>query len=107
MGGVISSPTMFGYGQGKAGVLGEAGPEAILPLQRGSDGKLGVQAQASPVTVNIINQAGAEVEQRETKGPNGERILDVLITSKVKEAFATGKFDKSMQQAYGLKRKGS
>lgn len=41
-GDVFSSPTMFGYGGGQLGVLGEAGPEAIMPLRRGPDGKLGI-----------------------------------------------------------------
>jgi len=41
---VVDKPTMFRYGGG-LGVMGEAGPEAIMPLQRGPDGKLGVSAQ--------------------------------------------------------------
>ena len=42
-GGVVDRPTMFKYGGSKLGIAGEAGPEAILPLQRGPSGKLGVQ----------------------------------------------------------------
>lgn len=42
-GGVVSSATMFGH-SGGLGVMGEAGPEAIMPLKRGRDGKLGVAA---------------------------------------------------------------
>lgn len=42
-GSVVSSPTIFPFAKG-AGLMGEAGPEAILPLKRGSDGKLGVDA---------------------------------------------------------------
>ena len=42
-GGVVNSPTMFQYGGSKLGIMGEAGPEAILPLKRGSSGKLGVE----------------------------------------------------------------
>ncbi|MBS9781518.1 MAG: phage tail tape measure protein [Gammaproteobacteria bacterium] len=41
-GGVFGSPTMFAHAGG-LGVMGEAGPEAIMPLSRGSDGKLGVK----------------------------------------------------------------
>ncbi|HEL7978443.1 TPA: phage tail tape measure protein [Escherichia coli] len=41
---VVSSPTFFAFAKG-AGVMGEAGPEAILPLRRGADGKLGVVAE--------------------------------------------------------------
>ena len=46
-GGIVNSPTLFPYadgGTGRFGLMGEAGPEAILPLQRGPEGKLGVQA---------------------------------------------------------------
>jgi lambda family phage tail tape measure protein len=46
-GGVVNRPTMFKFANGGAmqtGVMGEAGPEAIMPLKRGADGKLGVQA---------------------------------------------------------------
>ena len=42
-GGVVDKPTMFQYGGSKLGIAGEAGPEAILPLKRGSSGKLGVE----------------------------------------------------------------
>ena len=43
-GGVVGGPTMFQHGGG-LGVMGEAGPEAIMPLSRGSNGKLGVQME--------------------------------------------------------------
>jgi hypothetical protein len=46
-GGVVSSPTLFKFADGgttRTGLMGEAGPEAIMPLKRGSDGSLGVQA---------------------------------------------------------------
>ena len=41
-GGVIGTPTYFPLSHGGVGLAGEAGPEAILPLARGSDGRLGV-----------------------------------------------------------------
>lgn len=40
---IVSKPTLFPFARG-AGLMGEAGPEAILPLRRGIDGKLGVIA---------------------------------------------------------------
>ncbi len=51
-GGVVSAPTGFAM-RGGAGLMGEAGPEAIMPLARGADGRLGVQAGGGgrPVTV--------------------------------------------------------
>jgi phage-related minor tail protein len=56
-GGVVDGPTLFGM-RGGTGLMGEAGPEAILPLRRGADGRLGVAAGgggggASRVTVNV------------------------------------------------------
>ncbi len=45
-GGVVSSATNFAM-RGGAGLMGEAGPEAIMPLARGPDGRLGVQARAA------------------------------------------------------------
>jgi len=54
-GGVVSSPTMFPMANG-AGLMGEAGPEAIMPLKRGKNGKLGVQVEGSQQPV-VINQS--------------------------------------------------
>jgi lambda family phage tail tape measure protein len=54
-GGIVNSPVLFPLRNG-AGLMGEAGPEAIMPLQRGSDGKLGVRMAGggnTNVTVNI------------------------------------------------------
>ena len=44
-GGVVGGPTTFGMSGGKTGLMGEAGPEAIMPLKRGANGKLGVQVE--------------------------------------------------------------
>lgn len=107
-GGVVDRATMFGMRNGM-GVMGEKGPEAILPLRRTGSGDLGVRAEAVPsnVIVNIVNQGGGEVEQRESTNANGERILDIIILSKVKEGFANGAFDRSLSQQFGLRRRGA
>ncbi|MDO5704099.1 MAG: phage tail tape measure protein [Paracoccus sp. (in: a-proteobacteria)] len=55
-GGVVGAPAYFPM-RGATGLMGEAGPEAIMPLQRGPDGRLGVAAggggRAVNVTVNV------------------------------------------------------
>ena len=52
-GGVVGGPTMFPMSGGKTGLMGEAGPEAIMPLKRGKNGKLGVETSGSgSVVVN-------------------------------------------------------
>lgn len=67
MGGIVNKPTLFQYangGSGRFGLMGEAGAEAILPLRRGSNGKLGVEASGASmgnITVNV-DAAGSSVE---------------------------------------------
>jgi phage-related minor tail protein len=51
-GGVVSGPTNFAM-RGGIGLMGEAGPEAIMPLTRGADGRLGVRSQGGTAPVNI------------------------------------------------------
>jgi phage-related minor tail protein len=51
-GGVVSGPMSFGM-RGGTGLMGEAGPEAIMPLARGADGRLGVQGGGGSVNVTM------------------------------------------------------
>lgn len=51
-GGVVGSPTYFPM-RGATGLMGEAGPEAIMPLRRGADGKLGVASAGGGRPVNV------------------------------------------------------
>ena len=54
-GGVVDSPTLFNY-SGGTGMMGEAGPEAIMPLKRNSQGRLGVEVSGGGTsTVHVTN----------------------------------------------------
>ena len=68
-GGVIAAPTYFPLARG-VGLAGEAGPEAILPLARGADGRLGVAAGGSggvSVTFNITTADAASFQKSEAQ----------------------------------------
>lgn len=52
-GGVVASPVAFPM-RGATGLMGEAGPEAILPLARGADGRLGVSSAGGGRAVNVV-----------------------------------------------------
>lgn len=102
-GGVVNSPTYFPM-RGGTGLMGEAGPEAILPLQRLPGGDLGVRSVAGnvsvPVSVNVVNNAGAQVDVRQS--PDG-RTLDIMIDQKVASAMAGPRGQKVMRDTYGVR----
>jgi lambda family phage tail tape measure protein len=101
-GGVVSSPTLFPMAGGQTGLMGEAGPEAIVPLTR-RGGKLGVGA--SPVNVTVINNSRASVNAR--KGSDGGVTIDV-IEDTVANMISRGgsKIDGAMATGFGLRRAG-
>lgn len=51
-GGIVRAPTAFPM-RGDTGLMGEAGPEAILPLRRGADGRLGIEASGGAAPVHV------------------------------------------------------
>jgi len=69
-GGVVSSPVTFPLAGGQIGLAGERGAEAILPLARGSDGRLGVAAQGGggvSVTFNVTSPDADSFRRSETQ----------------------------------------
>ncbi|EFU6028686.1 phage tail tape measure protein [Escherichia coli] len=75
---VVNRPTFFAFAKG-AGVMGEAGPEAILPLRRGADGKLGVVADiGGSGMVMFAPQYNIEINNNGTNGQIGPAALKVV-----------------------------
>ncbi|WP_282677004.1 phage tail tape measure protein [Serratia marcescens] len=70
---IVSNPTLFAFARG-AGLMGEAGPEAIMPLKRGADGSLGVRAigggpqSAATPNVYITIENGGNVSSQADPG---------------------------------------
>lgn len=71
-GGIVTKPTLFPMARG-AGLMGEAGPEGVLPLIRTPGGDLGVRAQGGGGTNIFIENHGAEIQQERT--PQGDLRL--------------------------------
>jgi phage-related minor tail protein len=82
-GGVIGTPTYFPLSSGGLGLAGEAGPEAVMPLSRGADGRLGIatidRSGASQVIINISTPDAASF-----------RGAEVYLTGQIARAVARG-----------------
>ena len=83
-GGIVNKPKIFGFSRG-IGLMGEAGPEAILPLQRGRGGKLGVIAQGGGTTNVVVNvdASGSSVEGDEQQGRELGRLISAAVQSEI------------------------
>lgn len=106
---IVSSPTMFRFANGGAlGLMGEAGPEAIMPLRRDPSGRLGVSGGGGDVTVQVIDQRSnansqpVSVEQQ--MGPDGRKFISVLVRDEVRRAMRNGEMDRDMQNNFGTTR---
>lgn len=105
-GAVFDSPRAFRFGKGasKLGIMGEAGPEAIMPLTRGAGGELGVRAvgaqKAGGTSIVIENYGNGEQPQvtRETK-PDGSELIRVVLNATAKDIARGGAVRKSVQGA--------
>lgn len=92
-GGIVTKPTFFPMANGGTGLMGEAGDEAVMPLTRTSNGKLGVQSTGKNnsvpnIVLNITNNTGGEVKQTNTNTSYDGK--DYIITT-VLEAVSTNK----------------
>jgi hypothetical protein len=95
-GGIVTRPTIFPMARGM-GLMGEAGPEAVMPLRRGADGKLGVQASAP--RIEIINNLGVQASARVERG--SDRTSIVLEAAEMGAQMAENRITRSMRTGYG------
>ncbi|MBI3433528.1 MAG: phage tail tape measure protein [Proteobacteria bacterium] len=81
-GGVINRPGFFPLASGGVGLAGEAGPEAIIPLARGSDGRLGVALNGAATGNIVVNIS--------TPDADSFRRSEVFVSSQIARAVARG-----------------
>ena len=92
-GGIVDKPTYFPMKGNRMGLMGEAGTEAIMPLRRTPDGRLGVEAQVQQPNITIYNQSGANVET--VQRPDGDteifirKVNNALRNERTQSGFSS------------------
>src|SRR5581483_6452086 len=127
IGGIVTAPTLFAYGGGQLGLMGEAGPEAILPMQGGgvgaigrdgkerilplarlASGKLGVKAYAAGGVIGEVVESLREFTLAAVHGQSATEafsqavlaLSDRLINSAINNLFSTA-FPKGGEDLFG------
>ena len=107
---IVSRPTAFAHAAG-LGVMGEAGPEAIMPLTRDGSGRLGVRsagggAPSVDVQVNLINQSSQPLQAQQQGQPRFDQFGNLIVDLIVTDMRRGGPISSTMERAYGLRRGG-
>lgn len=103
---VVSSPTLFKFAKG-TGLMGEAGPEAIMPLRRNSRGELGISGSGGGVNIVINNQAapdGYEAVASAKQNDAGMNIEVMVRKAVSSDLSANGPMAQQMSNVFGLRR---
>ncbi len=115
---IVTRPTLFSYSShikafANGGVMGEAGPEAVMPLRRMSNGRLGVESSGSgvnvPINIEVVNETGqsTKAEARQQRNNDGGMDVTVLIKQVVAQDITRGNggmVAQAIQGVYGVKR---
>jgi tape measure domain-containing protein len=83
-GGIVNGPTLFPFAKG-IGLMGEAGPEAIMPLRRGRDGNLGVMSSGGGTTNVVVNvdASGSSVEGDQSQAKALGNAISAAVQSEL------------------------
>ena len=86
---VVDSPTMFKFAKG-TGLMGEAGPEAIMPLKRDNNGNLGVRSEGGGTKVDVVvnNYSSEKATTTETVDSKGNRKIEVIVGDMVADQLS-------------------
>ena len=111
---VVNTPTIFPFANG-AGLMGEAGPEAIMPLKRDGSGRLGVSVNGAvsrgsgeQVSVRIFLDEGLKAEMLDQSAQQTVQIVQSSAgpiarqgAAQAQKDFSSGKWDKVNAARYG------
>lgn len=111
---IVSEPTLFGFDRltpfARGGIMGEAGPEAVMPLVRTSGGNLGVRAEGVNTTpqinIQVINQTGTDATAEVQQQRNAQGGMDVVVLLKremASDIARGGVIDQTIRGRYGVK----
>jgi hypothetical protein len=115
---VVHERTPFHFKNGNhfsRGEMGEAGPEAVMPLRRGPDGSLGIMSHGGGgggggqnVAVHVNNYSDGKARVQESRAPDGSRVIKVIVDQAVKETArsiqAGGIVGDAVEGQYGVQR---
>ena len=101
-GGVVSRPTIFPMANGM-GLMGEKGDEAVMPLARDSQGRLGVRvhggASAAPsIVVNVENQTGTPIRSEQTSADFNEQFNQAVVGIILKDQATNGPITRNFRR---------
>ena len=83
-GGIVDKPTLFPFAKG-TGLMGEAGPEAIIPLRRGRDGNLGVAGGGGGGSTSVVVNVDATGSKVEGNDQDSKQLGTLLAAAVQKE----------------------
>ncbi len=112
---IVSEPTLFGFDRltpfARGGIMGEAGPEAVMPLVRTSGGNLGVRAEGvgtSPqINIQVINQTGTNATAEVQQQRNAQGGMDFVVMLKrevASDIVRGGVIAQSVEHRWQMKR---
>lgn len=82
-GGIVNKPTVFPFANG-IGLMGEAGPEAIMPLRRGANGRLGVESNGGMGSVVVnVDASGTSVQGDDQQAGQLGRVIGAAVQAEL------------------------
>ena len=101
-GGIVTRPTFFPMARGW-GLMGEAGPEAVMPLTRTTGGALGVKAVSAQPQVNVVINNNTQAQVNAEQQGNGDLLIS--IDDAMAAAYQRrGRFYQALGQSRGITR---